>query len=138
MQITVGQETVEMSGEISDIEITAEMLKAAFDVLERRRIAKVGIDAPGHESPTLKHIYRAMERARRAADQNETDNAVAAAVSRFDEMVDKYNDLLRYCMAIPLLVKVRRGMAEGRNVVELDQLYLDKLAQLVEEIRANL
>jgi hypothetical protein len=65
-----------------------------------------------------------------------TDAVIAAAVKRYEDMVDKYNDLLRFCMAIPLLVKVRSG--ETSRVVEIDQAYLDRLAGLVHDIQTSL
>jgi hypothetical protein len=69
-------------------------------------------------------------------DEIDLDRFIQATTQRYAELVDRYNDLLRFCMALPLLVRARVG--DSSNVVEIHQLYLDQLAEHVAKVRERL
>lgn len=71
-----------------------------------------------------------------AALQIKHDRIVQALNERHARTVDRYNALLRFCQAIPLLIEVEAGRSD--RLVRLDQIYLDRLAALVEACREKL
>jgi hypothetical protein len=70
---------------------------------------------------------------RGVTDQADADRTIQALNQRHAETVDRFNLLWRYCCALPWLTEVEMGRSD--RMVMLDQMYLDRLAELVDRCK---
>lgn len=66
-------------------------------------------------------------------DPTDADRTIQALNERHAELVDRFNLLWRYCNALPWLIEVEMGRSD--RMVMLDQMFLDRLAVLVERCK---